>query len=218
MRVRTEVSVPLPEKKNLYLAATAPAMTFYGINTMFNICLVGSGAIAAQHMKAFCELGGVRPRYVVSRTADKAWEFAQKWQFDRPEVELDEVELDVPLNDPAVNLVVITSPSEHHAEQTMRALRAGKDVIVEIPVAMNFADTERIVELAGRLRRRVLVCHTMRLFPAITQVRRRVLETHLRLTHVIGYFAIPRRRNQGMSESQRSWIDNLLWHHGCHNG
>jgi len=157
MRVHTEVSVPLPEKKNLYLAATASAMTFYGINTMFNICLVGNGAIAAQHMKAFCELGEVRPRYVVSRTADKAWEFAQKWQFDRPEVELD-----VPLNDPAVNLVVITSPSEHHAEQTMRALRAGKDVIVEIPVAMNFADTERIVELAARLRRRVLVCHTMR--------------------------------------------------------
>ena len=79
MRVHTEVSVPLPEKKNLYLAATASAMTFYGINTMFNICLVGNGAIAAQHMKAFCELGEVRPRYVVSRTADKAWEFAQKW-------------------------------------------------------------------------------------------------------------------------------------------
>src|SRR5438132_6445791 len=111
MRVRTEVSVPLPEKKNLYLVATASAMTFYGINTMFNICLVGSGAIAAEHMKAFCELGGVRPRYVVSRTADKAWEFAQKWQFDRPEVELD-----VPLNDPAVNLVVITERTPRRAD------------------------------------------------------------------------------------------------------
>src|SRR5205814_8327353 len=58
--------------------------------------------------------------------------------------------------------------------------------------------------------------HAIRSFPAITEVRRRVLETHLRLTHVIGYFAIPRRCNQGMSGSQRTWIDNLPWHHGCH--
>jgi len=31
-------------------------------------------------------------------------------------------------------------------------------------------------------------------------------------------FGIPRRRNQGMGNvGTRSWIDNLLWHHGCHS-
>jgi len=39
----------------------------------------------------------------------------------------------------------------------------------------------------------------------------------LRVTHISGFFGIPRRRNQGMDGvGTRTWIDNLLWHHGCH--
>ena len=39
----------------------------------------------------------------------------------------------------------------------------------------------------------------------------------LHLTHIAGFFGIPRRRNQGMGNiGTRMWIDNLLWHHGCH--
>ncbi len=39
----------------------------------------------------------------------------------------------------------------------------------------------------------------------------------LHVTQIAGFFGIPRRRNQGMGNvGTRSWIDNLLWHHGCH--
>jgi 2-hydroxy-4-carboxymuconate semialdehyde hemiacetal dehydrogenase len=39
----------------------------------------------------------------------------------------------------------------------------------------------------------------------------------LRLTQIAGCYGIPRRRNQGMGGvGIRTWIDNLLWHHGCH--
>jgi len=178
---------------------------------MINICLVGTGGIATHHMKAFAETGGVHPRWVVSRTEGSAGAFARQWKFDRFGSEME-----VALADPAVNLVVITSPSNLHAEQTILALRAGKDVAVEIPVALSLADTKRIIELADKLRRRVFVCHTMRSFPAIREVRRRVQARELHVRQVVGHFAIPRRRNQGMNGQPRSWTDNLLWHHGCH--
>jgi 2-hydroxy-4-carboxymuconate semialdehyde hemiacetal dehydrogenase len=178
---------------------------------MTNICMVGTGAIATQHMKAFKKLGGISQRWVISRREKAARDFAQQWQVDRSGAELD-----VALRDPAVDLVVITSPSDLHAEQTIRSLRAGKDVIVEIPVALSLADTERIIDLAEKLQRRVMVCHTMRSFPGIREVRRRVQAGELHLTHIVGDFAIPRRHNQGMSGQPRNWIDNLLWHHGCH--
>jgi 2-hydroxy-4-carboxymuconate semialdehyde hemiacetal dehydrogenase len=178
---------------------------------MINICLVGTGGIAAQHMKAFAEIGGVHPRWVIASTEEKARSFAQLWRFDQFGADLEAA-----LSDSVVDLVVIASPSERHADQTTLALCAGKNVAVEIPVALSLADVERIIELADEVRRRVVVCHTMRSFPAVKEVRRRVQVGDINLTQIVGHFAIPRRRNQGLSGQARSWVDNLLWHHGCH--
>jgi 2-hydroxy-4-carboxymuconate semialdehyde hemiacetal dehydrogenase len=178
---------------------------------MINVCVVGTGAIAAQHMKAFREIGGVSLRWVVSRKAEAAREFARQWECDHFTADIKEA-----LSDPAIGLVLITSPSEYHVEQTILSLLAGKDVVVEIPVALSLTESEQITELAGKLRLRVFVCHTMRSFPGIREVRRRIHAGDLHLTQIVGHFAIPRRRNQGMNGSLRSWTDNLLWHHGCH--
>jgi 2-hydroxy-4-carboxymuconate semialdehyde hemiacetal dehydrogenase len=177
---------------------------------MLGICLVGAGGIAIQHIKAFTQIGGVRHRWVVSREENEALTFAHHWQFEKSGIHLEEA-----LSDPQVDLVVISSPSNLHARQTLAALRAGKDVIVEIPVALNLTDAEEITSYAAQVGRRVQVCHTMRSFPAIREARRRARTGELQISQVAGYFAIPRRRNQSWA-GQRHWIDNLLWHHGCH--
>jgi predicted dehydrogenase len=56
--------------------------------------------------------------------------------------------LDTLLNDPAVDAVVVSTPSDTHAELTARALDAGKHVFVEKPLAGTLADAERIVNVA----------------------------------------------------------------------
>lgn len=177
---------------------------------MLGMCLVGTGAIATQHIKAFTEIGGVHPRWVVSRLEDQALKFAHDWKFEKAGIHFEEA-----LSDAQVDLVVIASPSDLHAAQTFAALQAGKDVIVEIPVALSLDEAERIARCAEEVGRRVQVCHTMRSFPAIREIRRKVRAGELHITQIAGFFAIPRRRNQGWA-GQRHWIDNLLWHHGCH--
>ncbi len=114
-----------------------------------------------------------------------------------------------------MSLVVIASPSAVHAEQAMAAMLAGKDVIVEIPAGLNLADVEQLSDVSGRTGRRLFVCHTMRSFPALVEVKRRVAAGELDITHITGFFAIPRRQNQGF-DGKRSWFDDLLWHHACH--
>jgi 2-hydroxy-4-carboxymuconate semialdehyde hemiacetal dehydrogenase len=161
-------------------------------------------------MTAFTALGGVTPRWVVSRTVEGAAQFAKTWKFPNSGVDLSAA-----LADHAVNLVVITSPSDLHAGQAMQALTAGKHVIVEIPMATNIAEARQLAAAAVTAGRRVLVCHSMRSFPGIREVRRRVESGALHLSHIAGYFTIPRRRNQSWAR-QRNWIDNLLWHHACH--
>jgi len=55
----------------------------------------------------------------------------------------------------------------------------------------------------------------MRSFPALREVRSRVVAGSLHVSQVLGFFAIPRRSNEGWSGT-RTWVDNLLWHHACH--
>ena len=174
------------------------------------ICLVGTGAIARDHMATFEELGLSRRLWVVSRRDEAARDFAKCWGFDNATTEFGDA-----LKDPAVEVVLIASPSSTHVEQATRALVAGKDVIVEIPVGLSFASVELLAGQARETGRRVFACHTMRSFAGLRIVRKRILAGDFTVTQVNGVFAIPRRRNQGWN-GERSWVDNLLWHHACH--
>jgi len=176
------------------------------------ICVIGAGAIAERHMRAYEQLGGVLPRWVVSRPAEAARDFARRWNFAHAATSVEPA-----LADPLVQLVLIASPSPLHSEQAVQAMQAGKDLIVEIPVALSWPDAQKVAQVAATLCRRAWVCHTLRSTAALRKVRDWVHSGELHLTHISGFFGIPRRRNQGMDGvGTRTWIDNLLWHHGCH--
>lgn len=176
------------------------------------LAVLGAGAIAERHMRAFERLGGVEPRWVVSRREEAVREFAGRWKFPQAGTVVEPA-----LADPLVEVVLITSPSALHSGQALQALKAGKDVIVEIPVGLSWGEAQSVYEVADALGGRVWVCHTMRSYPALQEVRQHVQSGRLHVTQIAGFYGIPRRRNQGMGGvGTRSWSDNLLWHHGCH--
>ena len=182
----------------------------HAMSPPLGLCLVGTGGIAAAHVEALDALGLCEKRWIVARTPESATRFRAEWAFGK-----DATSLEPALSDPEVDLVLITSPNELHAAQASASLEAGKHVIVEIPAAMSLRETEELIALANRVGRRLLVCHTMRSFPALREVRRRVASGELVLSQVSGFFAIPRRQNQSWA-GIRNWVDDLLWHHGCH--
>lgn len=173
--------------------------------------MVGYGAIAEKHMEAFREIGGVQPHVLVGRRREATAEFAGRWGFKHHVLDLDAA-----LADSQVDAVVVTSPHALHASQAEQALQAGKHVLLEIPMAMNFDAARQVTELSRRVDRRLMICHTMRYFPAMCEVRRRVAEGRLNLHHILAFFGIMRRANTSWTGKQRSWTDNLLWHHGGH--
>ena len=180
------------------------------MSSRLGLCLVGTGGIAAAHVEALDALGLCEKRWIIARTPESASRFRAEWAFGD-----DATALEPALADPEVGLVLITSPNDLHAAQAQASLEAGKHVIVEIPLAMSLRECEKLTALADRVDRRLLVCHTMRSFPALREVRRRVSDGELALSQVSGFFAIPRRENQSWA-GIRNWVDNLLWHHGCH--
>ena len=176
-----------------------------------NICLVGYGSIARAHVQALAGEKDVVLRTVMGRLAEPAAEFAREFGFQRSTTDLDDA-----LDDPALDAVIIASPTDLHAAQAERALQAGKHVLVEIPIATSLAEVDALDALARAHGLCLMVCHTQRYYPPLVEARRWIAEGRLQAYHVLARYAFLRRENVNWAGRRRSWTDNLLWHHGCH--
>lgn len=175
-----------------------------------NICMVGYGSIARAHVQALTQ-EGVTLHTVMGRLPEATAAFAAEHGFRHHTTDLEAA-----LSDPKIDLVVITSPSDLHALQAARALRAGKHALVEIPLAMSLTEADALDRLAREQRRCLMVCHTQRYYPALLEARRWIAEGKLRVHHVLTRYGFLRRENINWQGRRRSWTDNLIWHHGGH--
>jgi len=176
-----------------------------------NICLVGYGMIAEHHVRALRTLEDIHFHWLVGRRPEPTRVFAKEWGFEHQTLELAEA-----LADDAVDAVVITSPNALHASQATAALNAGKQVLLEIPIAMTLADAQGLATLAQQVNRTLMICHSMRFLHAFTYIRRLVDEGRFHMVQYVGNIFIRRRINITATGNPRSWTDNILWHHGAH--
>ena len=171
--------------------------------------LVGYGSIAQAHVKALHALG-VELVGVMGRLAESTEAFAREHGLGFATTELDE------LLSRDLDALVICSPTDAHADQTERALRAGKHVLCEIPLATSLGDVDALTALADERGRKLMVCHTQRYYPALREVHDKVASGALHPHAVVCRYGFLRRENVNWVGRRRSWTDNLIWHHGCH--
>jgi 2-hydroxy-4-carboxymuconate semialdehyde hemiacetal dehydrogenase len=176
------------------------------------ICLAGTGAMGAIHMKALKKIDGAEVVSVNSRAEESGKAFAAEWGIPHVSTNLEEC-----LDRPGVDAVILTTPSSMHADQTLLALAKGKHVQVEIPMSLNLPDAERMVEAARKSGKVCMVTHTRRFSSPHREIRRRIREGTFHLHHMVVETYFFRRENLNMHGEPRSWVDNLLWHHGCHS-
>lgn len=174
------------------------------------LCVVGPGGIAHEHARAIAALGGCTNAWVVGADQAEADAFATRWGFSRAGTTLDEA-----LADPAIDVVLIASPNHLHAAQAARALEAAKHVVVEVPLALSAAEVTGLLALAQRQQRRLFVCATWRSYSGVAKLRQ-LLSGACSPVQLVGLSATPRRHNQHWRGGTRSWVDNIVWHHGWH--
>ena len=75
---------------------------------------------------------------------------------------------------PELDVVHITTPNRFHCEMSLAALRAGKHVVCEKPLAMNTTETARVVKAAQAAKRVFAVNYNVRFYPAVLALRRLV--------------------------------------------
>lgn len=176
------------------------------------VCLVGYGGIAAFHAEALQEMRDVRRRTVVGRRSEPTEAFRRQWGFEAGTTDLAEA-----LADERVDAVIVASPSELHYEMSMAALEAGKDLLVEIPLALSAEGARRIAAQAAATGRQVMVAHTRR-FEGVGRFAHDFLRSGRagRILQHHSYWFWLRHENVGWTGYRRSWVDDVLFHHGCH--
>jgi 1,5-anhydro-D-fructose reductase (1,5-anhydro-D-mannitol-forming) len=80
------------------------------------------------------------------------------------------------LRDAAIDAVYVASPVAMHAEQTIASLRAGKHVLCEKPVALDFAQAESMAAAASESGRLLGIAYYRRLYPKLMRVRQLIAE------------------------------------------
>ena len=176
-----------------------------------NVGMVGYGMIAEHHVRALQGVEGVQFHWLVGRRAEPTQEAAAHWKFTPHTLHLEEA-----LADDALEAIVITSPNALHAPQATAALKAGKHVLLELPMALTLAESEQLATLAKECGRVLMICHTMRTFSSFAHIRHLVDEGQFHLRQFMGQLFLSRRTNRTVNGDPRSWTDNILWHHAAH--
>jgi 2-hydroxy-4-carboxymuconate semialdehyde hemiacetal dehydrogenase len=175
------------------------------------VALAGAGAFGIKHLDDIKNIDGVEVVSLVSRELDKTREVAAKYGVGHVTTQLaDSLAL------PEVDAVILCTPTQMHAAQTIACLKAGKHVQVEIPLCDALRDGEEVVQLQRETGLVAMCGHTRRFNPSHQYVHRKIAagEFNIQQMDVQTYFF--RRTNMNALGQPRSWTDHLLWHHAAH--
>src|SRR3990167_9112751 len=175
------------------------------------VALAGAGAFGIKHLDGIKNIEGVEVISLISRDLDKTKEVASKYGIGHVTTELaDSLAL------PELDAVILCTPTQMHAEQTLACLKAGKHVQVEIPLSDSWAGADAVVAEQKKTGLVAMCGHTRRLNPSHQYVNQQITPAKFNIQQmdVQTYFFL--RTNTNALGQARSWTDHLLWHHAAH--
>src|SRR5262252_8420192 len=133
-------------------------------NSAVRVAVVGVGYWGKNLVRNFHELGALE---ALCDAADGA-EAANKLRYNGVRFESEYTKL---LNDPQITAIALATPAVTHYEMAKAALLAGKDVLVEKPLAIDVKHGEELIKVAGEQGRILMVGHILRYHPAILKLK-----------------------------------------------
>ncbi len=175
------------------------------------VALAGAGAFGIKHLDGIKNIDGVEVVSLISRDLEKTKETATQYGIGHVTTDLNE---SLALKE--VDAVILCTPTQMHAEQTLACLKAGKHVQVEIPLADTLKGADDVVALAKSSGLVAMCGHTRRFNPSHQYVHNEIKagKFNIQQMDVQTYFF--RRTNMNALGQARSWTDHLLWHHAAH--
>jgi predicted dehydrogenase len=127
--------------------------------------ILGTGGMANMHARRFTELRGCELVAACDVDERRVGEFARKYQIARCYTKAEEL-----LADAAVDAVAIVTPDATHAPLSLAAIKAGKHVLCEKPLALHYADARKMLAAAEKAGIVHMVNLSYRDWPAIQAI------------------------------------------------
>jgi len=176
------------------------------------ICVAGAyGAFGIKHLDALANIQGVKVTSVMGPTRAKIDALARDRGIGHAATELEEC---IARDD--VDVVILSTPTQMHASQAIACMRAGKHVLVEIPMADTLADSEAVVRMQQETGLTCMAGQVRRFNPSHQWIHNRIKRGELKIQQMDVQTYFFRRSNMNAKGEPRSWTDHLLWHHACH--
>jgi 2-hydroxy-4-carboxymuconate semialdehyde hemiacetal dehydrogenase len=175
------------------------------------VALAGAGAFGIKHLDGIKNIDGVEVISLIGRELDKTKEVADKYGISHVTTELA-----ASLALPEVDAVILCTPTQMHASQSIACLKAGKHVQVEIPLADSWKDAEEVVRIAKEVGKVAMCGHTRRFNPSHQWVNHQIKAGQFNIQQMDVQTYFYRRTNMNALGQARSWTDHLLWHHAAH--
>ena len=175
------------------------------------ICVVGEGAFGNKHLDALLNIDDVEVACLVGGMEDETRTVAETrgipyWTLDLAEG----------LATAGVEAAILATPTQMHASQAMQVLRAGKHVLVEIPMADNLKDSQALVAVQKESGLIAMAGHVRRFNPCHQWLHKKIVAGEIKIQQMDVQTYFFRRSNINALGKPRSWTDHLLWHHACH--
>src|SRR4029078_12158020 len=173
------------------------------------ICVAGQGAFGQKHLDALKRIQGVEVTSLVGGNQDSTAAIAKKYGIPHYTCELSE-------GIKRADAVILTTPTKMHFRQGEQVMRAGKHVLVEIPVTDSVEDAENLVKIAKETGVTAMGGHVRRFNPSHQYVHKKIVAGELKIQQMDVQTYFFRRKNINAAGNARSWTDHLLWHHAAH--
>jgi len=134
---------------------------------LIRTAIFGTGFMGRVHLEAARRVEFVEVAAIAGRNADATQRLGAGFSVNTIATDYRDV-----LRDPAIDAVHICTPNAQHFAMTKDALQAGKHVLCEKPLATSVEEGEELVALAAKHGVRNCVCHNLRFYPMVQQMRR----------------------------------------------
>ncbi len=147
---------------------------------MIKVAITGTGFMGTVHAEALKRLRGVEIVGIQGSTPEKSRAAAERLELRKAYDTWEDL-----VADEEIDAVHITTPNRLHFPQTVDALKAGKHVMCEKPLAMTTAESSELVRLAAESGKVCGVNYNIRFYPINIEARTRIAAGELGSIHGI---------------------------------
>ena len=167
------------------------------------VCIVGCGAVAEGHLKAWRKVADSKVLCVVDLNDSLAKKTADNWKITNHFTKLSDA---LSLNE--LNVVDIATPPQVHAPLAIEAMEAGKNVLIEKPMTMTLKDAQKVVDCYHKSGVKAAVLHNWLFDQPVLAAKAMVKEGRIGKVFGMEVEAL-QTKEDSMASDQHHWVHSL---------